>query len=217
MDSNAATPESVSRRRMLSVGALGAAGAAVALPLIAAGPASAATPAGNGGGSGKSVSDRLAQLEYNQAILQAKAEITERQSLYGLLFNGDGPHAPDRAKWGREIFVGNEPFLAYDSDNQLIAAQSFQHMADEIAGAIASEPAIWPNTASPNGSMHYMFAPVFDKITLTEAVTRTPSVSISGVKGTAAVNSATIRVYFDHWLHTKDGWRKITSTWYRLD
>jgi hypothetical protein len=212
MDVNPEIPQNVSRRRLLSAGAIG-----VAVPLVAAGSASAATPAGKGSRPEKSVAERLAQLEYNQAILQAKAEITERQSLYGLLFNGDGPHAPDRAKWGKEIFVGNQPFLAYDSDNQLIAAQSFEHMSDEIAGAVATEPAVWPNTASANGSMHYMFAPVFDKITLTEAVTRTPSVSISGVKGTAAVNSATIRVYFDHWENTKDGWRKITSTWYRLD
>jgi hypothetical protein len=48
-------------------------------------------------------------------------------------------------------------------------------------------------------------------------VTRTPSVSISGVKGPAAPVSVTIRVYWDTWENTPDGWRKVTSTWYRLD
>jgi hypothetical protein len=163
------------------------------------------------------VAQRLAALEADQAISEAKLEITEQQSLYGLLFNGDGPHGPDRQKWGDQIFTGNKPFLAYDANNQLIPSQSFAHMRDEIAGAVASQPKIWPNTENPNGSMHFMFAPVFDKITPTRAVTRTPSVSISGEKGTAKVNTATIRVYHDTWKKTSAGWRKVTSTWYRLD
>src|SRR5436190_355503 len=98
-----------------------------------------------------------------------------------------------------------------------LATQSFQHMSDEIADAVKGQPAVWPNPNSPNGSMHFMFAPVFDSITPTEAVTRTPSVSLSGEKGTAIAKTATIRVYWDHWKKTDAGWRKTTSTWYRLD
>ncbi len=166
---------------------------------------------------GNGVPQRLAKLEAAQAIQEAKAEITEQQSRYGLLFNGDGPNGPDRQKWGDQIFTGDEPFLAYDSSLNLIPSQSFTHMSDEIAGAVASQPKVWPNTTSPNGSMHYMFAPVFDKITATEAVTRTPSMSVSAEKGTQKVNTVTIRVYWDHWKKTPAGWRKTTSTWYRLD
>ena len=163
------------------------------------------------------VAQRLANVEYAQEVSEAKLEITQQQSLYGLLFNGDGPNGPDRKKWGDQIFTGDEPFLAYDANVNLIASQSFEHMSDEIAGAIASQPKVWPNTANPNGSMHFMFAPVFDSITPTTAVTRTPSVSINAEKGTQKVNTITIRVYWDTWKKTDAGWRKVTSTWYRLD
>jgi hypothetical protein len=163
------------------------------------------------------IAQRLAKVEYDQEISEAKLEITQQQSLYGLLFNGDGPNGPDRKKWGEQIFTGDEPFLAFDANLNLIASQSFEHMSDEIAGAIASQPKVWPNTANPNGSMHFMFAPVFDSITPTTAVTRTPSVSISAEKGTQKVNTITIRVYWDTWKKTDVGWRKVTSTWYRLD
>lgn len=194
------------------IGALlaGAAGLLVALA------STGASAAGNADAS-DGLAQRVASLEYQQEISEAKLEITEKQSEYGLLFNGDGPNGPDRTKWGSEIFTGDGPFLAYDSSNQLIARQSFDHMSDEIADAVASQPTVWPDTTKPNGSMHFMYAPVFDKITPTEAVTRTPSVSISGVKGTAAPVSVTIRVYWDTWKKTDDGWRKVTSTWYRLD
>jgi hypothetical protein len=176
-----------------------------------------------GGGSGHhdddshGLSQRVAKLEYEQQIAEARLEITSKQSEYGLLFNGDGPNGPDRAKWGREIFTGNDAFLAYDYNNQLIPSQSFAHMSDEIAAAIAGQPTTWPDATRPNGSMHFMYAPVFDSITPTTAVTRTPSVSISGVKGTGAPVSVTIRVYWDTWKKTSVGWRKVTSTWYRLD
>jgi hypothetical protein len=199
------------RRGLTRFGQIGAAVVGTAALLLATQSTGASAQGDNG------VAQRLAKLEYAQTIDQAKLEITEQQSLYGLLFNGDGPNGPDRQKWGDQIFTGDEPFLAYDANNNLIASQSFQHMSDEIAGAVAGQPKIWPNTASANGSMHYMFAPVFDKITPTEAITRTPSVSISGEKGTAKVNTATIRVYWDHWIKTDAGWRKTTSTWYRLD
>jgi hypothetical protein len=158
-----------------------------------------------------------AKLRYDEAIDQAKLEITQQQSLYGLLFNGDGPHGPDRVLWGKQIFTGDGPFLAYDANVQLIPSQSFDHMSDEIASAVASQPATWPNTSNPNGSMHYMFAPVFRSITLTTAVTDTPSMSVNAVKGSQQVNTITIRVYHDTWVKTPDGWRKTTSTWYRLD
>jgi hypothetical protein len=163
------------------------------------------------------LAQRLANVEYAQEITEAKLEITQQQSLYGLLFNGDGPNGPDRKKWGDQIFTGDEPFLAYDANLNLITSQSFEHMSDEIAGAIASQPKVWPNTANANGSMHFMFAPVFDSITPTTAVTRTPSVSINAEKGTQKVNTITIRVYWDTWKKTDVGWRKVTSTWYRLD
>jgi hypothetical protein len=168
-------------------------------------------------GASQALQKRVAKLSYDQEIADAKLAITEKQSEYGLLFNGDGPNGPDRAKWGTEIFTGDNPVLAYDANTQLIPSQSFDHMSDEIAGAIASQPTTWPDTTKPNGSMHFMYAPVFDKITPTHAVTRTPSVSISGVKGTAAPVSVTIRVYWDKWVKTANGWRKTTSTWYRLD
>jgi hypothetical protein len=195
------------------LGQLGAAAAACAMLVATMSTQASAKDDGPTNG----VEHRLSQLEYSQAIDQAKLEITEKQSQYGLLFNGDGPNGPDRAKWGTEIFTGDEPFLAYDANLQLIARQSFQHMSDEIADAVAGQPKVWPNTASLNGSMHFMFAPVFDSISLTEAVTRTPSVSLSGEKGTAIAKTATIRVYWDHWKKTDAGWRKTTSTWYRLD
>lgn len=158
-----------------------------------------------------------AKLKYDEAIDEAKLEITQQQSLYGLLFNGDGPDGPNRTLWGTQIFTGDGPFLAYDSNLQLIASQSFAHMSDEIASAVATQPTTWPDTTNPNGSMHYMFAPVFRSITLTTAVTDTPSMSVNAVKGTQKVNTITIRVYHDTWVKTADGWRKTTSTWYRLD
>jgi hypothetical protein len=158
-----------------------------------------------------------ANLRYDEDIAEAKLEITQQQSLYGLLFNGDGPHGPDRVLWGKQIFTGDGPFLAYDSSLQLIPSQSFAHMSDEIASAVATQPATWPNTSNPNGSMHYMFAPVFRSITPTTAVTDTPSMSVNAVKGSQQVNTVTIRVYHDTWVKTSDGWRKTTSTWYRLD
>src|SRR6266550_3745978 len=94
------------------------------------------------------VAQRLANVEYAQEVSEAKLEITQQQSLYGLLFNGDGPNGPDRKKWGDQIFTGDEHFLAYDANVNLIASQSFEHMSDEIAGAIASQPKVWPNTAT---------------------------------------------------------------------
>jgi hypothetical protein len=192
-------------------GRLGAAAIGCAAILAATQSTGASAQGDNG------IAQRVEKLEYAQAIDQAKLEITEKQSQYGLLFNGDGPNGPNRALWGTEIFTGDEPFLAYDSNLQLIARQSFQHMSDEIADAVAGQPKVWPNPASLNGSMHFMFAPVFDSISLTEAVTRTPSVSLSGEKGTAIAKTATIRVYWDHWKKTDAGWRKTSSTWYRLD
>jgi len=170
----------------------------------------------------RQLEQRVDNLENAQAITQAKAFITEAQSRYGLLFNGNGPQGPDRVTWGKDIFTGDGAFLAYDANLNLIPSQSFAHMKDEIATAVATQPATWPNTASANGSMHYMFAPVFDKITATTAVTDTPSMSVNAVKGSQTVNTLTIRVYHDTWVKTKDtavdgGWRKVTSTWYRLD
>jgi hypothetical protein len=158
-----------------------------------------------------------AKLDRNEQIEEAKQEITQQQSLYGLLFNGDGPQGPNRVLWGKQIFTGDGPFLAYDSNDQLIPTQSFQHMKDEIADAVATQPTTWPDTTNPNGSMHYMFAPVFRSINLTTAVTDTPSMSVNAVKGTQTVNTITIRVYHDTWKKTAAGWRKTTSTWYRLD
>lgn len=158
-----------------------------------------------------------AKLKYGEEIAEDKLEITQQQSLYGLLFNGDGPDGPNRVLWGQQIFTGDGPFLAYDSALQLIPSQSFAHMSDEIASAVATQPTTWPNTSNPNGSMHYMFAPVFRSITLNTAVTDTPSMSVNAVKGTQTVNTITIRVYHDTWVKTPEGWRKTTSTWYRLD
>jgi hypothetical protein len=170
----------------------------------------------------RGVEQQISKLQYAQTIEEAKQDITQAQSLYGLLFNGNGPKGPDRVAWGKDIFVGNGPFNAYDANLQLIPSQSFAHMKDEIAGAVATQPTTWPNTANANGSMHYMFAPVFDSITATTAVTDTPSMSVNAVKGSQVVNTLTIRVYHDTWVKTKDtsvdgGWRKTTSTWYRLD
>jgi len=180
--------------------------------------ASANSAAGGGNDGGlPALQARVEKLEYTQGIQEAKLEITEKQSEYGLLFNGDGPNGPNRALWGSEIFTGDGPFLAYDSNLKLIPSQSFEHMRDEIASAIATQPSTWPDPSKPNGSMHYMMAPVFKSISLTDAVTDTPAVSLSGVKGTAAPVSITIRVYHDVWKHTDVGWRKVTSTWYRLD
>jgi hypothetical protein len=190
------------------------------LALVAGTAVAASANSGNAKSGDRSVlalEKRISDLEYTQTIQEAKLEITEQQSRYGLLFNGDGPNGPDRAAWGEQIFTGDGPFLAYDSNLQLIPSQSFDHMKDEIAAAIATQPTTWPDPTRPNGSMHYMFAPVFKSISPTDAVTDTPSVSLSGVKGTAAPVSITIRVYHDVWKHTKDGWRKTTSTWYRLD
>jgi hypothetical protein len=56
------------------------------------------------------LAQRVARLEYSQQITEAKLEITEKQSEYGLLFNGDRPNGRDRAKWGKEIFTGDGPF-----------------------------------------------------------------------------------------------------------
>jgi hypothetical protein len=179
--------------------------------------AAAAQPAHQSGPSLTAISQRLDKLEYSQEIDAAKLAITQQQSLYGLLFNGDGPKGPDRVAWGKQIFTGNGPFLAYDSDDKLIPAQSFAHIKDEIADAVATQPTTWPDTSNPNGSMHYMFAPVFDSITPTHAVTDTPSMSVNAVKGTQKVNTLTIRVYHDTWVKTSAGWRKTASTWYRLD
>src|ERR1700727_654343 len=86
------------------------------------------------------------KLKYDEAIAEDKLEITQQQSLFGYLFTGDGP------------------FLASDSSLPLIPSQSYAHMSDEIASAVATQPASWPDTSNPNGSMHYMFAPVFRSI-----------------------------------------------------
>jgi hypothetical protein len=157
------------------------------------------------------------KLSYAEQIDAAKQSITQQQSLYGLLFNGDGPQGPNRVLWGKQIFTGEGPFLAYDANDQLIPSQSFQHMKDEIADAVATQPSTWPDTSNPDGSMHYMFAPVFRHINLKTAVTDTPSMSVNATKGTQTVNTLTIRVYHDVWKNTKNGWRKTASTWYRLD
>jgi hypothetical protein len=163
------------------------------------------------------LAQQISKLQTAQAIEQAKQDITEQQSEYGLLFNGDGPNGPDRVKWGKQIFTGNGPFLAYDSNDQLIPSQSFAHFSEEIADAVATQPTTWPDTSNPNGSMHYMFAPVFDSITTTTAVTDTPSMSVNAVKGAQTVNTLTIRVYHDTWKKTGGTWKKTASTWYRLD
>jgi hypothetical protein len=195
-------------------GLLGAASLGVAAPLVAAFPTGASAASVDTSPNG--VAHRLAQLEYDQAIAVAKLKITERQALYGLLFNGDGLHGPDRAKWGDEIFTAESPFIAYDPNLQIPPLQTFPSREGLIAMEVAREPKIWPNTASANGSMHYMYNVVFDEITLTEAKTRTPAMIVSAVKGTRVVNNITLCVYHDEWTNTVDGWRKTSSTWYRL-
>ena len=157
------------------------------------------------------------KLSYNQRIEAAKQAITEQDSLYGLLFNGNGPQGPRRDLWGRKIFTGEGPFLAYNSNNELIPSQSFTHMKEEIADAVETQPSTWPDPTSSKGSMHYMFPPTFKRINLKSAVTVTPSMSVSAAKGSQVVNTITIRVYHDVWTHTPQGWRKTKSTWYRLD
>jgi hypothetical protein len=157
------------------------------------------------------------KLSYNQRIEAAKQAITEQDSLYGLLFNGNGPQGPRRALWGRKIFTGEGPFLAYNWNNELIQSQSFTHMKEEIADAVETQPSTWPDPTSSKGSMHYMFPPTFKMINLKKAVTVTPSMSVNANKNSQTVNSITIRVYHDVWMHTPQGWRKTESTWYRLD
>jgi hypothetical protein len=161
--------------------------------------------------------EAVKKLSYAQRIEAAKQAITEQDSLYGLLFNGNGPDGPRRALWGRKIFTGEGPFLAYNWNDELIPAQSFTHMKEEIEDAVDTQPATWPDPTNANGSMHYMFPPTFKKINLQEAVTVTPSMSVSAAKGSQTVRSITIRVYHDVWKHTDKGWRKTESTWYRLD
>jgi hypothetical protein len=157
------------------------------------------------------------KISYNQQIEAAKQAITEQDSLYGLLFNGNGPDGPRRALWGRKIFTGEGPFLAYNWNNELIPSQSYAHMKEEIEGAVDTQPSTWPDPSSSKGSMHYMFPPTFKSINLKHAVTITPSMSVSATKSSQAVNSITIRVYHDDWEHTSKGWRKTKSVWYRLD
>ena len=198
-------------------GLLGAASLGAAAPLVAAFPTSAtASASASADTSSNGLAHRLAQLEYDQAIAVAKQEITERQALYGLLFNGDGPHGPDRAKWGDEIFTPESPFIAYDSNLEILPLQTFMSRQGLIDMEVNRQPKVWPNTASPNGSMHYMYNVVFDDITLTDARTRTPAMIVSAVKGTRVVNTITLCVYHDAWTKTADGWRKTSSTWYRL-
>jgi hypothetical protein len=157
------------------------------------------------------------KLTYNQQIEAAKQAITDQDSLYGLLFNGNGPEGPRRALWGRKIFTGEGPFLAYNWKNELIPVQSYAHMKEEIDGAVATQPATWPDPSRPNGSMHYMFPPTFKSINLQHAVTITPSLEVSAAKETRVPATITIRVYHDDWEHTSKGWRKTKSVWYRLD
>lgn len=157
------------------------------------------------------------KLSYNQQIEAAKQAITEQDSLYGLLFNGNGPDGPRRALWGRKIFTGEGPFLAYNWKNELIPSQSFTHMKEEIEDAVDTQPATWPDPTSSKGSMHYMFPPTFKSINLKHAVTITPSMSVSATKESQVPNTITIRVYHDDWEHTAQGWRKTKSVWYRLD
>jgi hypothetical protein len=190
----------------------------VAVVIASTGAASAhPAPTSHQSRASQGLERQISKLEAAQNIEAAKQDITQQQSEYGLLFNGDGPHGPDRVKWGKQIFTGNGPFLAFDSNDQLIASQSFAHFSQEIAAAVATQPTTWPDTSNPNGSMHYMFAPVFDSITATTAVTDTPSMSVNAVKGTQKVNTLTIRVYHDTWKKTAAGWKKTASTWYRLD
>jgi hypothetical protein len=195
-------------------GLLGAASLGAAAPLVAAFP-TAAPAAARDDTSSNGVAQRLAQLEYDQAIAVAKQEITERQALYGLLFNGDGPHGPDRAKWGDEIFTPESPFIAYDPNLEILPLQTFMSRQGLIDMEVNRQPKVWPTT-SPNGSMHYMYNVVFDEITLTDARTRTPAMIVSAVKGTRVVNTITLCVYHDAWAKTADGWRKTSSSWYRL-
>jgi hypothetical protein len=157
------------------------------------------------------------KLSYNQRIEAAKQAITDQDSLYGLLFNGNGPEGPRRALWGRKIFTGEGPFLAYNWKNELIPAQSFTHMKEEIEDAVNTQPATWPDPTRSTGSMHYMFPPTFKSINLTHAVTITPSLEVSAAKESRVPNTITIRVYHDDWLHTPQGWRKTKSVWFRLD
>jgi hypothetical protein len=196
------------RRGMLGVASLG-----VAAPLVAAMPSVASAKDDT---SASGVAHRLAQLEHDQAIAVAKQEITERQALYGLLFNGDGPHGPDRATWGDEIFTAESPFIAYDPNLEILPLQTFPSRQGLIEMEVNRQPKVWPNTASANGSMHYMYNVVFDEISLTDARTRTPAMIVSAVKGTRVVNTITLCVYHDVWANTADGWRKTSSTWYRL-
>jgi hypothetical protein len=134
-----------------------------------------------------------------------------------LLFNGNGPDGPRRALWGRKIFTGEGPFLAYNWKNELIQSQSYAHMKEEIEGAVDTQPGTWPDPTSTKGSMHYMFPPTFKSINLKHAVTITPSMSVSATKESQTPVTITIRVYHDDWEHTSQGWRKTKSVWFRLD
>jgi hypothetical protein len=194
-------------------GLLGAASLGAAAPLVAALPSTAWAKQDS---SPEGVAHRLAQLEYDEAIAVANQKITERQALYGLLYNGDWPHGPDRAKWGDEIFTPESPFIAYDPNLEILPLQTFYTRPGLIDMEVNRQPKVWPNTASANGSMHYMYKFVFDEISLTEAKTRTPAMIVSAVKGTRVVNTITLCVYHDEWANTADGWRKTSSTWYRL-
>ena len=163
-----------------------------------------------------SVIKQLHALKYQQAIAQAKADITQRQAVYGLLFNGDGPKGPDRAKWGDEIFTPESPFIAYDPELAILPDQTFYSRQPLIDKEVARQPTVWPNTENLNGSMHYMYTPFFDEVTPTTAKTRTPAMIVNAVKGTRTVNTITLCVYHDTWKKTPDGWRKTESKWYRI-
>ena len=168
-------------------------------------------------GENNGLEQRVEALEQQQQTAADKLAITQQLADYGLLFNGDGPHGPDRAKWGEQMFTGDGSFLAFDANLNVDTPKNFTNIKDEIASAIAGQPAVWPNTANPNGSMHYVFNPVFESLTATTAVTDSQSMIVNAVKGTSKVNTIKIAVYHDTWRKTNGVWKKVVSTWYELD
>jgi hypothetical protein len=99
----------IKKKGWLRAGQLGTLLVAACALLVAFATTGASASDNDHGTGSEGLAARVAKLEYAQQIAEAKLEITEKQSEYGLLFNGDGPNGPDRAKWGTEIFTGDGP------------------------------------------------------------------------------------------------------------
>lgn len=152
---------------------------------------------------------------YSAEGLADQLAISEKLQLYPLLHDGDG-QSSDAKAWAEAIFTTDATFQAHWPDGTLL-------VPSDPRGIVGRANIVRIFGASPtavDGSIarHFIGTPVFDKLTRSEAQTRTTELVVHGPvlrrlaeSGQAEAASPPVEVYIFHdsWRKGADGqWRK---------